>query len=78
MPDMEDADNLAEKLMAVINSCDDTRTRLMAAIMVVADCVGGIDCRDCRKLAKKSAIDLLPKLIREAMERPTSGSGHVH
>ena len=56
--------------------------RLFALLMVIADIVGSIQCRDCRKVARRSVKKLLPDFHEKAMKRPVlvlvGGADHVH
>jgi hypothetical protein len=76
------ADLLSEKLNQVTNiegDKDDLNggERLYAALMLVADLIGHVQCAGCRAVMAKSARKVLPKLIKEAMQRPIT-EPHLH
>ena len=75
------ADDLAVEILALIDSHErlTNSDRIRAAMMVIADIVGAIDCRQCRETARQSINELLPECLQIAMERPAlGGTGHVH
>jgi hypothetical protein len=74
-------DDLAEKMLTVINDHLDmgTSDHLSAALMLVADLVGNIDCKQCRAKAQQNVKKRLSEYLEIAMERPISGAQHhVH
>jgi hypothetical protein len=74
-------DDLAERMLALVNDHRELSDSecLVAAMMVVADIVAAIDCKQCREKASQSVKKLLPDFIKTATEQnPCSGAGHLH
>ena len=82
-PDSEfvEASEIAIRIGELINSIPD-RTRggvLIATMMVVADTIGSIGCRDCRAKAAGTVKRMMPGFIEQAMMQAHSvPSNHAH
>jgi hypothetical protein len=83
MSDEIDADEMAVKILAIINGTKGISRldRLFAGMMVVGDVLVSIECPGCRESAAQAVLKAFPLLIEEALGKAavrSPGSHHKH